>query len=77
MRSAGPKVALAIAALLIGAALADLPDRQRLAVVLFDVEGFSHAEIAELLGVPVGTARSDLFLGRRALRERLGLREEK
>jgi RNA polymerase sigma-70 factor, ECF subfamily len=57
----------------IGATLASLPERQRLAVVLFDVEGFSHAEIAELLGVPVGTARSDLFHGRRALREGLGL----
>jgi len=59
------------------AALAELPERQRLAVVLFDVEGYSHAEIAELLGVPVGTARSDLFHGRRALRERLGLKGEK
>lgn len=59
----------------IGTALAELPERQRLAVVLFDVEGFSHAEIGEVLGVPVGTARSDLFHGRRALRERLGITE--
>ncbi len=59
----------------IGTALAELPERQRLAVVLFDVEGFSHAEIAEVIGVPVGTARSDLFHGRRALRERLGFKE--
>jgi RNA polymerase sigma-70 factor (ECF subfamily) len=58
------------------AALADLPERQRLAVELFDVEGYSHAEIAELLAIPVGTARSDLFHGRRALRARLDLKGE-
>jgi RNA polymerase sigma-70 factor (ECF subfamily) len=60
----------------VDAALAELPERQRLAVVLFDVEGYSHAEIAQLLGIPVGTARSDLFHGRRALRARLNLKGE-
>jgi len=55
-----------------GNALAELPERQRLAVVLFDAEGFSHAEIAELLEIPVGTVRSDVFHARRALRSRLG-----
>lgn len=50
------------------AALAALPERQRLAVVLFDVEGYAHDEIAELLGVPAGTVRSDVFHARRALR---------
>ena len=54
-------------------ALVDLPERQRLAVVLFDSEGFSHGEIAEMLGIPVGTVRSDVFHARRALRTRLGL----
>ncbi|MGH7645693.1 MAG: RNA polymerase sigma factor, partial [Gemmatimonadales bacterium] len=48
--------------------LAELPERQRLAVVLFDVEGYSHAEIAEILGIPQGTARSDVFNARRRLR---------
>src|SRR5436309_3778360 len=37
-------------------ALAELPERRRVAVVLFDVEGYSHAEIAEILGVADGTA---------------------
>jgi RNA polymerase sigma-70 factor (ECF subfamily) len=50
------------------AALADLPERQRIAVVLFDVEGYSHAEIAAVLGIPEGTVRSDVFHARRALR---------
>jgi len=53
-------------------ALAELPERRRLAVVLFDVEGYSHAEIAELLGIPEGTARSEVFHARRRLREILG-----
>jgi len=59
------------------AALATLPERQRLVVTLFDAEGFSHAEIADLTGAPEGTVRSELFHARRALREILGtLREE-
>ncbi|MGE0353675.1 MAG: RNA polymerase sigma factor [Gemmatimonadales bacterium] len=49
-------------------ALARLPERQRIAVTLFDAEGYEHAEIAEIVGVPVGTVRSDVFHARRALR---------
>jgi RNA polymerase sigma-70 factor (ECF subfamily) len=49
-------------------ALRGLPERQRLAVTMFDAEGFAHAEIAEVLGVPEGTVRSDVFHARRALR---------
>ena len=53
------------------AALATLPERQRMAVVLFDVEGYSHAEIADMLRVPQGTVRSYVFHARRALRNAL------
>ena len=56
----------------IRAALSQLSERQRVAVVLFDVEGYSHREIGEVLSVPEGTVRSDVFHGRRALRELLG-----
>ena len=52
-------------------ALAALPERQRIAVTMFDAEGYAHAEIAELLGIPEGTVRSDVFHGRRALRATL------
>jgi RNA polymerase sigma-70 factor (ECF subfamily) len=52
-------------------ALMKLPERQRIAVVLFDVEGYQHAEIAEMLEVPQGTVRSDVFHARRALRSAL------
>ncbi len=51
------------------AALATLPERQRMAVVLFDAEGYPQAEIASILGIPEGTVKSDVFHGRRALRK--------
>jgi RNA polymerase sigma-70 factor, ECF subfamily len=54
------------------AALAQLPDRARSVIVLHDVEGFTHAEIGELLGIPGGTARSDLHHARQRLRGLLG-----
>ena len=49
-------------------ALDKLPERYRIAVVLFDVEGYSQAEIAEILGVAPGTVRSAVFHARRRLR---------
>ena len=52
-------------------ALAELPERQRLIVQLFDLDGFSGAEIGEMLGLNPGTVRWYLHQGRRALRERL------
>jgi RNA polymerase sigma-70 factor (ECF subfamily) len=50
------------------AALGELPARRRLAVTLFDVEGYSHAEIAQILRIPEGTVRSEVFHARRRLR---------
>lgn len=49
-------------------ALAQLGDRQRAVIVLHDVEGFKHAEIGRMLGIPEGTARSDLHHARARLR---------
>jgi RNA polymerase sigma-70 factor (ECF subfamily) len=57
-------------------ALGGLPERQRIAVVLFDAEGYGHADIAEILGVPEGTVRSYVFHARRALRRALGAFKE-
>ncbi len=54
-------------------ALAELPERQRVALTLFDVEGYSHAEIAAVLQIPEGTVRSDVFHARRALRTALAV----
>jgi RNA polymerase sigma-70 factor, ECF subfamily len=52
-------------------ALDALPDTFRVAVVLVDVQGYSYAEAAELLGVPVGTVRSRLARARSALQRSL------
>jgi RNA polymerase sigma-70 factor (ECF subfamily) len=53
-------------------ALAALPIDFRAAVVLSDLEGMSLPEVAEALGIPVGTVKSRVFRGRRLLAERLG-----
>lgn len=49
-------------------ALARLPERQRLVVQLFELDGFSGAEIAAMLDIPAGTVRWHLHEARRALR---------
>jgi RNA polymerase sigma-70 factor (ECF subfamily) len=52
----------------LGSALERLGERQRAVIVLHDVEGFTHGEIGGMLGIPEGTARSDLHHARAALR---------
>ncbi len=49
------------------AALETLPDEFRAAVVLSDLEGLPLADVAEILGVPVGTVKSRVFRGRRLM----------
>jgi RNA polymerase sigma-70 factor (ECF subfamily) len=51
------------------AAIRQLPDGAREIFVLYDVEGYKHEEIAELLGIAVGTSKSQLHRARMALRE--------
>jgi RNA polymerase sigma-70 factor (ECF subfamily) len=50
-------------------AIQDLPEEYRMAVVMSDLEGLPYAEIAEAMGVPVGTVKSRLFRGRRQLQQ--------
>jgi len=52
-------------------AIATLPDGARQVLVLHDVEGFRHREIAEQTGMSVGTSKSQLHRARKLLRERL------
>jgi RNA polymerase sigma-70 factor (ECF subfamily) len=52
-------------------AIDDLPEQFRLAVILSDIEGFSYAEMAEIMDVPMGTVMSRLHRGRKALQKRL------
>ncbi|HZT07175.1 MAG TPA: sigma-70 family RNA polymerase sigma factor [Chloroflexota bacterium] len=54
-------------------ALAALPDEQRLAIELVDVQGFSYEESAEALGCAVGTIRSRLARGRARVRDVLSM----
>jgi RNA polymerase sigma-70 factor (ECF subfamily) len=53
------------------AAIDALPDRYRTVVVMHDVEGYTHEEIAETLGVEVGTSKAQLSRARAKLRESL------
>lgn len=53
-------------------AISLLPTGSRQVLVLHDVEGYTHAEIAKLLGVTPGTTKTQLFRARRALKELLG-----
>lgn len=50
-------------------ALARLPTMYRTAVVLCDIEGLPYEQIAEVMGVPVGTVRSRIHQGRTLLRK--------
>ncbi len=45
-----------------------LPEGARKVFVLYDIEGYKHEEIAALLGISVGTSRSQLHHARMALR---------
>ncbi len=65
-RRAGPETTLDFEA-----ALARLPPGAREVFVLHDVEGYRHEEIAELLGLAVGTSKSQLHRARMALRRHL------
>ena len=52
----------------LGTALRRLPEVQREIVLLHDLEGWRHREIAEHLGIPSGTVRSHLHFARKSLR---------
>jgi RNA polymerase sigma factor (sigma-70 family) len=53
--------------------LRSLPDRQRAAIVMRELEGLSHEEIAAALGLSGGAARQAIFRARQALRDGLGM----
>ncbi len=53
-------------------AVATLPERARAVLVLHDIEGWKHEEIAIELGMAVGSSKAQLHRARKLLRERLG-----
>lgn len=55
----------------IQAALLRLPDDQRLAVVMCDIQGYSYIEIAEAMRSSIGTVKSRIARGREKLRAKL------
>jgi RNA polymerase sigma-70 factor (ECF subfamily) len=67
--AAGPDLDTAMT---VRAALAQLPAEQRIALILLDMQGFSVAEIATLLGVAEGTVKSRCARGRARLAVLLG-----
>ena len=56
-------------------ALGTLPEGSRHVVILQAIYGYSHEEVADMLGIAVGTCKAQLHRGRKLLRERLGLAE--
>jgi RNA polymerase sigma-70 factor (ECF subfamily) len=60
----------------LNAALSRIAPEQRSAIVLYDVEGYDYAEIAEMTGVSLGTVKSRIHRGRLALRALLEGRME-
>ena len=52
-------------------AIRSLPDGARTVLVLHDIEGFRHDEIAELTGIATGTSKAQIHRARKLLRERM------
>ena len=67
--SAGHATALALD---LERAVATLPPRARAVLVLYDIEGWKHEEIAIELGMAVGSSKAQLHRARGLLRARLG-----
>ncbi|MFC3811366.1 RNA polymerase sigma factor [Lacihabitans lacunae] len=52
-------------------AILDLPDGFRTVFVMIEIEGFTHKEVGELLGIAEGTSKSQLFHAKKRLKETL------
>jgi len=50
-------------------AILALPEGYRTVFVLIEVEGYPHKEVADMLGISVGTSKSQLFYAKKKLRE--------
>ena len=50
------------------AAIAGLPERARTVLVLYDIEGYQHNEIAEMTGMAVGSSKAQLHRARKLVR---------
>jgi RNA polymerase sigma factor (sigma-70 family) len=50
-------------------AISSLPERARTVLVLYDVEGYQHSEIAEITGMAVGSSKAQLHRARKLVRK--------
>lgn len=55
----------------VNAAIQDLPEELRTAIVLREIEGMSYEDIAQTMDCPIGTVRSRIFRAREAIAARL------
>jgi RNA polymerase sigma factor (sigma-70 family) len=53
------------------AAIAGLPERARTVLVLYDIEGYRHAEISDITGMAVGSSKAQLHRARKLVRQAL------
>jgi RNA polymerase sigma factor (sigma-70 family) len=51
------------------AAIAGLPERARTVLVLYDIEGYRHAEISEMTGMAIGSSKAQLHRARKLVRK--------
>jgi RNA polymerase sigma-70 factor (ECF subfamily) len=58
-------------------AVSTLPERARAVLILHDIEGWKHEEIASELGMAVGSSKAQLHRARKLLRQRLGEEHER
>lgn len=52
-------------------AISRLPERARTVLILYDIEGYSHAEIAKTAGMAIGSSKAQLHRARKLVREEL------
>ena len=57
-------------------AIASLPDGYRSIFTLYEIEGFKHREIAEMMDISVNTSKTQLLKAKRMLRENLNKEQE-
>ncbi len=53
-------------------AIAKLPPQAKLVFILFEIEGYKHKEISQMLNIEEGTSKAHLHKARKILREELG-----
>ena len=52
-------------------AIARLPERARTVLILYDIEGYSHAEVGDIAGMAVGSSKAQLHRARKLVRKEL------